>query len=530
MSDRSQISAYVAAGDSRWTKLGALALAIPAPTIDEILSISDKLGLNVSADDAKYFAEVVGTNVLNYEIVDKIVASRPVPDYSSRKYTVPTKEENPNNAWYVKASITETATGPLAGRTVAIKDSIPVAGLPMTAGSNIFDGYVPDFDAEVVRRILAAGGTIAGKAHCEYLCFSGSSHTSTAGRIENPWGKGLSAGGSSSGSASVVATGEADMALGADQAGSIRMPSSFSGIVGIKPTYGLVPYTGIAQLDASFDHVGPMTANVADCALLLSVIAGPDGVDERQKGHLPGDYMAALTQGVKGLRIGILKEGFEVPGSDPLVTEKVRQAAKTLESLGATLVDVSAPLHKHGLDIWITLGWIGMSETALNTHGISIFRPDEYPISLMEWARDNVSGVKDAPASIKLFFFIAEHVKKNVGYVGYAKGWNAARMLRAEYDKLLEDVDLLLMPATPMTALPLPDENTSLEVELKTSHPMAFNTAPFDISHHPALTLPAGGINGMPVGMMLVGRHFDEATIFRAAAAYEATGEGAYRR
>jgi amidase len=504
---------------------------IPTPTAADILEISKRLNLGVGEGDASLYAEVVGTSIQNYDLVEDIAKGHIHHGAvaGGRSFTVPTAAENKQNAWYVKSSLQEKKTGRLAGRTIAIKDSIPVAGLPMTAGANIFEGYVPDFDAEVVRRILNEGGTIAGKAHCEYLCFSGSSHTAVSGPIENPWQAGRSTGGSSSGSAALVAKGEVDMALGADQAGSIRMPASFSGIVGLKPTYGLVPYTGIASLDASFDHVGPMTANVDDAALLLSVIGGPDGIDARQKGVQPGNYEEAMSKGVKGLRIGILKEAFEVPGSDPEVVKAVRKAAETLKKLGTEIVDVSAPMHSHGLAIWTTIGWIGMSDTVLNGHGFGLLRHDAYPISLMKWARDHAEGLSEAPPSVKLFFFISEYVKKNIGYVGYGQGINVAFELRRQYDELLKSCDVLLMPTTPMTALPLPDKSTTIEQELKTSHPMAFNTAPFDLSHHPALSLPCGGVSGLPVGLMLVGRHYDEATVFRVAKAYESTGEGKYR-
>jgi amidase len=504
-------------------------MSMPTPTIKDILDISKHLGLGVTEHDAQFYAEVVASSISNYDVVDAIHAPTPALSPADRSYVVPSEKDNPTKGWYVQSRIQTCKSGRLAGRTVAIKDSIPVAGLPMQAGSNIFDGYVPEFDAEVVRRILNEGGIIAGKAQCEYLCFSGSSHTAACGPIHNPWREGYSTGGSSSGSAVLVATGAVDMALGADQAGSIRMPSSFTGLVGLKPTYGLVPYTGIASLDASFDHVGPMTATVADAALLLSVIAGPDGIDARQHGKAPADYEGAMGQSVKGMKIGILKEAFQVPGSDPKVGERVRQAAAVLEKLGATVVEVSAPLHSQGLAIWTTIGWHGMSDTVLQGHGFGMLRHDQYPISMMEWARDHASGLEKAPPSVKLFFCISEYAKKHLGYVGYGKGINAARQMRAQYDSLLQDVDLLLMPSTPMTATPLPDANTSIETELKTSHPMAFNTAPFDLTHHPAMSLPCGGIDGMPVGLMLVAKHYDESAIFRAAKAYEATGEGEYR-
>ena len=182
----------------------------------------------------------------------------------------------------MKTSIKGRPGGKLAGRRIALKDNVCLAGVPMMIGADILEGYVPDVDATIVERILDAGGEIAGKAVCEYYCVSGGSHTSATGPVQNPRKPGYSAGGSSSGSAALVAAGDVDMAIGGDQAGSIRIPASHCGIVGLKPTYGLVPYTGIAPLEITLDTCGPMTADVRDNALLLEVIAGPDGIDSRQ--------------------------------------------------------------------------------------------------------------------------------------------------------------------------------------------------------------------------------------------------------
>ena len=170
----------------------------------------------------------------------------------------------------------------------------------MMNGASTLEGYVPDVDATIVTRMLDAGGTILGKVHCEYFCFSGGSHTSAAGPVHNPRKMGYSAGGSSSGSAAVVAAGEVEMAIGGDQGGSIRIPSAYCGIYGMKPTWGLVPYTGVFPIENTIDHTGPMTANVADNALLLEVLAGPDGLDHRQVGMKAAEYTNALTGDARG--------------------------------------------------------------------------------------------------------------------------------------------------------------------------------------------------------------------------------------
>ena len=214
---------------------------------------------------------------------------------------------------------------------MALKDNICLAGVPMMVGAAFLDGSVPDIDATIVTRILDEGGEIAGKAVCEYYCVSGGSHTSSTGPVQNPRKPGFTTGGSSSGSAALVATGEVPMAIGGDQAGSIRIPASYCGIVGMKPTFGLVPYTGIGPLEITLDTAGPMTANVADNALLLEVLAGPDGLDSRQHQARVDKYTEALRQGVKGLRIGVLKEGFGHPNAEPDVDAKVRAAAAALQ-------------------------------------------------------------------------------------------------------------------------------------------------------------------------------------------------------
>src|SRR5438034_4237139 len=196
----------------------------------------------------------------------------------------PSADENPLNAWYQKCTIKGAPSGILAGKRIAIKDNVCVAGVPMMNGSSALEGYVPEFDATIVTRILDAGGEIVGKAVCEHLCFSGGSHTSDTGPVLNPHDHRRSAGGSSSGSAALVVAGECDMAIGGDQGGSIRIPSAWCGAYGLKPTYGLVPYTGVFPIELTLDHTGPIARTAADCALLLEAIAGEDGLDPRQSG------------------------------------------------------------------------------------------------------------------------------------------------------------------------------------------------------------------------------------------------------
>ena len=223
----------------------------------------------------------------------------------------PDPEENRFNAWAWRCSIRGAKEGKLANRSVAFKDNICVAGIPLRNGSSVLAGFIPNEDATVVTRILDAGGEIVGKAVCENFCFSGGSHTSDGNPVLNPANPEYCAGGSSTGSGALVVAESVDMAPGGDQGGSIRIPASWCGIVGLKPTYGLVPYTGIFPIEGTLDHTGPMTRTVADAALLLEVIAGPDGLDPRQS-NIPEtrpSYSDALTGDVRELRIAVVKEG-----------------------------------------------------------------------------------------------------------------------------------------------------------------------------------------------------------------------------
>lgn len=498
------------------------------PTAADIKTLADAQGLAVSEAEAADYAELITGALPAYDVAARIAATQNLlaPE-GDRSHRVPEPAENQDNAWYVKTSIRTRETGPLAGKTVALKDSILLAGVPFMNGSNVYEGFVPDVDATVVRRILDAGGEIAGKVHCEYLCMSGSSHTSWNGPVENAWRAGYAAGGSSSGSATVVARGEVDMALGADQAGSIRMPASFSGVYGLKPTYGLVPYTGIATLETTIDHVGPMTATVTDNALLLEAIAGDDGIDPRQRVQVPTSYLDGIDSGIAGLRIGVLREGFGTAMAEADVDAYVRQAVATLVGLGATAEEVSIPMHEDAVAIWSPVGTEGLAETVLVGNGFGFSRMDYYPTSFMTWTRDHADRLAEAPPNVKLYLLTSLYARQQYGMVGYANGVNASRVLRRQYDDALQRFDLLVMPTTPHKARPHPASGVeNVKESIASSQSMMANTAAFDITHHPALNVPVGFSDGLPVGMMLVARHFEEATIYRAAYAYEQTGEG----
>lgn len=489
------------------------------PNLAELRVAAGRLGLALADTELAAIREGMAPLAETYASLDRL--EDPAPPVRHRRGSHP-PDATEGPAWAVKAEVRGASVGPLAGRRIAVKDNIALAGVPMRNGGALPENFTPDFDATVVTRILDAGGTIVGKAACEFASVSGGSHTALSGPLENPRKPGRTAGGSSSGSAVLVATGAVDMALGCDQGGSIRIPASYCGIVGLKPTFGLVPYTGILGLEMSIDHCGPMTATVSDNALLLASIAGPDRLDPRQPvGPCRGGYLEALRTGASGLRIGILREGFGGVGSDPAVDEKVRAGAQRLAQLGAEVLDVSVPWHVHGTAIWSSLTHDGGFHSTWIANGLGLGA--EGPRSGHLAAASAIWRVRPdllAPTvKIMLLFGQSSFDRYHGRY--YAKAQNLRPRLRAAYDEALGRVDLLLMPTMPTTAAPLPPAHAGMLVSVRAAWPMAANLCPFNATGHPALSLPCGVIDELPVGLMLVAKAFDEATIYRAAHALE---------
>ena len=291
-------------------------------------------------------------------------------------------------------------------------------------------------------------------------------------------------------------------------------------MVGLKPTHGLVPYTGIVGLDGTIDHVGPMTRTVADAAATLQVIAGKDPLDPRQ-GDVPVQpYSEALGQGVGGLRIGVLTEGFGLPVSESDVDESVRKALAMFGELGADITEVSVPDHIDARPIGIALR---EGATALiQSNGMGYHWQGQYNLSLTEsLGKARHAQANDFPATLKLTLLLGTYMKEHYHGRLYAKAQNLRRGLRDSYDRALEQVDVLAMPTIPMKAHKHEPGLSQLQAMISHSMDIGANTGPFDWSGHPALSIPCGKSNGLPVGLMLVGRHFDDATLFRAAHAFE---------
>jgi amidase len=500
-------------------------MTVKRPNLYQLRAVAEDLGMNMSDADLESYNALLQGNFLAYDAIEAMPDYLPEVKYPRTPGYRPEGEENKYNAWYYKTTIKGAPAGKLAGKTIALKDNICLAGVPMMNGASTLEGYVPNTDATIVTRILDAGGTILGKTHCEYFCFSGGSHTNATGPVHNPHKMGYSAGGSSSGSGVVVATGEADMAIGGDQGGSIRMPAAFCGIYGMKGTHGLVPYTGVMPIEITLDHTGPMTSTVYDNALLMEVLAGPDGLDPRQYSPKVAEYTKALEGGVKGLRIGIVKEGFGHANSESDVDAKVRAGAKLLAKLGATVEEISVPMHLLGPAIWLPIAAEGATELMMKGNGMGNNWRGLYTTSLLDTHSAWKHRADELSDSLKITMLLGQYFTKHYRGHYYAKAQNLSRKLRAAYDAALANFDLLLMPTLPIKATPLPPADAPRELYIQRAFEMVGNTAPFDATGHPAMSLPCGMGDGLPIGLMLIGKHYDESTIYRAAAAFEGAGD-----
>jgi len=497
-------------------------MAVKAPSMEDVAQLGRALGLNISGQDVESFHRILQPYCGALSRLDELVEPTLPVKYPRGGGWRPQAAENPLNAWYWRCEIKGAPEGPLKGRTFAIKDNIAVAGIPMMNGTRLLEGFVPNIDATVVTRILDAGGTILGKSVCESLCMSGGSHTSDTGPVRNPHDPKRTTGGSSSGSGALVAAREVDMAIGGDQGGSIRIPSAWCGIYGLKPTHGLVPYTGAYPLEMTVDHLGPMARNAADCALLLEVLAGPDGLDPRSRDSLQKvAYTKLLTGDAKGLRIAIVEEGFGWPGAERDVEDGVTTAARSFEKLGARVTKVSIPWHRDGMAIWTGVAE-GVLATAAMGSGFGTNWKGYYPTAMVDaFARGLRTSPDDLSESSKMFAMLGLYLRNRYHGHYYAKAQNLVRSLKEAYDAVLRDNDLLVMPTMSTKAPLLPEPGCSREEYMECALGMAANTAQFNVTGHPAMNVSCGMSAGLPIGMMLVGNICDDATVLRAADAWQ---------
>ena len=396
--------------------------------------------------------------------------------------------------------------GPLHGIPVALKDLYNTGGVRTTSGSRIFDTFIPTEDCTVAAKFHQAGAILLGKLNMHQFAYGPTGENPDYGHMHNPWNPDMVTGGSSGGSGSAAAAGQCTITTGSDTGGSIRIPAALCGIVGLKPTYGLVSRYGLSALSWSLDHPGPMTRTVEDTAITMNVIAGHDPKDVASaKVDIP-DYTSALTGDVKGLRIGIVKEYFEAP-LDPQVRKAVMDAISLLESMGVEIKEVSYPMFNQSQAI---------SSTVLMAEATAYHRDllEKDGHQLYEPVRQRLEA--------GLFISAAE----------YLRAQQARSIFDQQGRRLLDEVDLLAGPTEPVTAPEiLASKVMAGEQEVGVVGALTQYTRPYNINGFPAISVPCGfSDDEMPIGLQLAGRPFDELTVLRAAHAYEQANDWHTRR
>jgi len=420
-----------------------------------------------------------------------------------------------SNAFITETTIEGADDGPLAGTRVAVKDNISTEGVRTTCGSRMLADYVPPYDATVVQRLKDAGATVVGKTNMDEFGMGSTTETSAFGPTENPAAPGHVPGGSSGGSAAAVAGGEADLALGTDTGGSIRNPAAFCGVVGIKPTYGLVSRYGLVAYANSLEQIGPLAPTVGEAAALLDVIAGPDDHDAttRQEGA-NSNYAAAADGDVEGLTVGVPTE--LVDGADDGVRETFEAALDDLREQGAETIEVSLPSVETAVQAYYV---IAMSEASSNLarydgvrYGVSGGYEGNWNESFAESREEGFGEEVKRRVLLGTYALSAGYHDKY-----YAKAQDARAWVQRDFDAAFGEADVLASPTMPVPPFELGESlDDPLQLYLADA-----NTVPVNLANLPAISVPAGETDGLPVGMQFVGPAFSEQRIVRAASALE---------
>ena len=491
----------------------------------ELIALGERFGIDVDDARAAALTETVNAMLDDLDALDDLalVDDAPSPTGAAageRTWSDP--DGTPHGAVAVDCAVPPSATGHLDGVDVGVKDVIAVAGVPMRCGSATMRGFVPARDATVVDRLRAAGATVTAKTACDEFAGSARGTTGHGDPITNPHDDDRTAGGSSGGSAAAVAAGRVDAALGTDTGGSVRIPASFCGVIGYKPTYGLVPLTGVVENTYTQDHVGTFTDTVADAAALLDAMAGPDDADPASLGaagrgsYRVGGYRDAVGEppAVDDLEIGLLEEGLGDGVADG-VADATAAAADRVDDAGAAVRPVSVESFHAGRPIKNALSFVELA-THWRDGGAPYRRGgvDETLQTGFARARAAASGELSDFYTSKLLAG-AQVVDAHDGRP-YVRAQAARERLREAFESALADVDALLLPTMPDVAPPIADV-------ADWEHDYARNTRAANVTRLPAVTIPDGTVDGLPVGLQLIGAGFDDAHLLAVADRVAAT-------
>jgi aspartyl-tRNA(Asn)/glutamyl-tRNA(Gln) amidotransferase subunit A len=405
---------------------------------------------------------------------------------------------------------------PLDGIPIALKDNIAQAGEPCGCASRILEGYVSPFDATAVARLRQAGAIVVGRANMDEFAMGSSTEHSCHGPTRNPWDPARSPGGSSGGPAAAVAAGIVPLAFGSDTGGSIRQPASFTGIVGLKPTYGRVSRYGLVAFASSLDQIGPLAHTVADCAAALDVVSGRDECDSTSLAEPPTKTAAALTGDVAGMTIGLPREYLGAEGCDPEIARAVEDGARELEKAGAVLRPVSLPHTPHAVATYYLICTAEASSNLARFDGVRYGRRAPGAASLTDlYERSRSEGFG---REVKRRILLGTYVL-SAGYYDayYRKAQQVRALLRRDFAEAFASCDALLTPTAPETAFAI-GERTEDPMKMYLSD---IFTVSLNLAGVPGVSVPCGLAKGLPIGMQLIGRPRAEATLLRIADAYE---------
>ena len=411
--------------------------------------------------------------------------------------------------------IASGAAGPLTGIPVQIKDVMCTEGIRTTCSSRMLETFVPVYTATAVEKLFEQGVVLLGKGNMDEFAMGSSTENSAFFPTHNPWNVDRVPGGSSGGAAASVAAGEALFALGSDTGGSIRQPASFCGVVGLKPTYGLVSRFGLVAFASSLDQIGPVTRDVADCALVLNAIVGHDPRDATSLPLTKKDYTQALGSGVEGLNLGVPEEYF-VEGMEEGTRWAVEAAIKALERMGATIKQVSLPTTKYALACYYIIAPSECSANLARYDGVKYGYSHQDANNMwdgMEKTRQHGFG----PEVRRRIMLGAYALSSGYYDAYYLKAQQVRTLIREDFARVFEQVDVLVAPVAPTVAFPL-GEKTDDPVQMYLSDVC---TLPPNIAGLPAMSVPCGFDQGLPVGLQLIGPHLSEETLLRVAHAYQ---------
>ena len=410
---------------------------------------------------------------------------------------------------------TNDKQGRLRGIPIAIKDIICTTEGHTTAASKMLENFQSPFDATVIQRVKNEGAVIIGKTSCDEFAMGVSNEYSAYGPVKNPWDTSKVPGGSSGGSAAAVASGEVNMALGTDTGGSIRMPANFCGIVGVKPTYGRVSRFGAIAYASSFDQIGPMTRTVKDAASLLEIIAGQDPLDATSSQEAVGEYVKACGQDIKGLTVGIPKEFFG-EGVDEGIIQTVQTAIEDLKKLGAETVEISLPLMAAAVPTYYLLV---KAEASTNLGRYDVLRYAAQDLTKEDLIERYVEARgKGFGPEVKRAILMGTYAL-SAGYIDawYKQASRVRTLIRREFEEVFRKVDIIAAPVSAELPWALGE---------KVEDPLAMYmadllTTPASVAGLPAMSVPCGFIDKLPVGLQLIAPHFQEEQLFKTAYAYE---------